>query len=354
MICKGKIFDSYLNHLSPQVVKRAWTPQEEASLFDAHRKLGNRWTEIAKLLPGRYENSIKNHFYSLLRRSLRRLIKHIGEKRSTEKIKSIKPGVLAKLIHDPNVFEQPDLVENCLFTFSKLKPSELRARFKQGEDTSSEINPKVLKEIKEKILKVNERYVRRSLAKRKRQKVDVTSIIVSNLKKKVKLFVINRGAEIPPTANQVPVTIIPEPQKDQPVPGIIPVENDNDPKNRNDTSMKVEHHSTQPFIPPLPSSATDINSVESINTMKSVLNRNGFVVLPITTFLQLNQMITELLRGFRMMNQPSLSAIAMQELLSSCAPMPSTAEGSTVSQGPIPILERTTEVQAKIEEGDPF
>eukprot|EP00943_MAST-04B_sp_MAST-4B-sp1_P005047 g5047.t1 len=58
------------NHLNPDLTKKAWTKEEEDVIIEVRAKLGNRWAKIARMLPGRSDNDVKNRWYASLRKKV--------------------------------------------------------------------------------------------------------------------------------------------------------------------------------------------------------------------------------------------------------------------------------------------
>ena len=60
--------ERWLNNLSPGIKKGNWTEKEDEQIFNLYIKYGSSWSKVAKNIPLRTENSIKNRFYTTLRK----------------------------------------------------------------------------------------------------------------------------------------------------------------------------------------------------------------------------------------------------------------------------------------------
>ncbi|GKV08632.1 hypothetical protein SLEP1_g20236 [Rubroshorea leprosula] len=60
----------WTNYLRPDLKHDNFTPQEEETIINLHKLIGSRWSCIAKHLPGRTDNDVKNYWNTKLKKKL--------------------------------------------------------------------------------------------------------------------------------------------------------------------------------------------------------------------------------------------------------------------------------------------
>ncbi|OMJ92339.1 hypothetical protein SteCoe_4888 [Stentor coeruleus] len=79
--------ERWVNYLNPKLHHEPWTSAEEDKLIELFKVIGKKWTKISTYFNNRSANSVKNHFYALIRKNIRRYNKYSGaRKKITEKV----------------------------------------------------------------------------------------------------------------------------------------------------------------------------------------------------------------------------------------------------------------------------
>ncbi|PKU84438.1 myb-related protein MYBAS2 isoform X1 [Dendrobium catenatum] len=73
----------WFNYLQPGLKHGRMTPQEERLILELHSEWGNRWSRIARRLPGRTDNEIKNYWRTHMRKKAQERKKNSSSSAST-------------------------------------------------------------------------------------------------------------------------------------------------------------------------------------------------------------------------------------------------------------------------------
>jgi len=92
--------ERWLNTLNPEVKKGNWEPEEDYMIFKLFQQFGSQWSKINLYFQNRTENSIKNRFYSTLRRIAAQNRKENTNTNETSTSSKIKLDSLLKYIPD--------------------------------------------------------------------------------------------------------------------------------------------------------------------------------------------------------------------------------------------------------------
>ena len=135
---KGKQCREHWNNcLNPELKKGDWEPEEDFLIMFFYEKCNGSWKKIIPLFHGRTENSIKNRFYSQLRKYATKKV----EKSQRKKIKAkIKLDELKNYLDEALSQAKLDFIKKTNMTFEQFNQFLFENEQKLKENTISDLD----------------------------------------------------------------------------------------------------------------------------------------------------------------------------------------------------------------------
>ncbi|XP_013584154.1 PREDICTED: transcription factor MYB51 isoform X2 [Brassica oleracea var. oleracea] len=143
----------WANYLRPDIKRGEFTEDEELSIISLHALHGNKWSDIARGLPGRTDNEIKNYWNTHIKK---RLIKK-GVDPVTHKSlisETSKSENLPEILNNQNIIQRTISSNDDLGNNEKVKNEDKKSRLssarflnKVANRVGKKINQSVLSEI---------------------------------------------------------------------------------------------------------------------------------------------------------------------------------------------------------------
>ncbi|KAF5182340.1 Transcription factor [Thalictrum thalictroides] len=108
----------WFNQLDPRINRKAFNEEEEERLMAAHRLYGNKWAMIARLFPGRTDNSVKNHWHVIMARKYREQSSAYRRRKLSQAVhRRIEESGRSSEPNDPNLSNNASFNSTSTFPF---------------------------------------------------------------------------------------------------------------------------------------------------------------------------------------------------------------------------------------------
>lgn len=153
--------------MDPKLNRDKWLIDDSKKLFALHRKFKNRWKNIAEMFPGRTDNSIKNQFFSLVRKALRKACKLLGIISNTRTINKIKPKILANyLLMEIDINVNGGFDTRVRISLNEFIQKFAFTRYNEVAQSTTKDDLSIIRECIDYLYRINDDYIENKNSKR--------------------------------------------------------------------------------------------------------------------------------------------------------------------------------------------